>query len=210
MQMEQPAPPSGDATPLDRGLRALCAIAAYYRIGADPVQLHRELALGDRDADEFDLIRSAKQIGLKARLVTGRRRAPHGKACHPRDRPAPQRSALRLRRAGPVGLVPAGRSDHPCGDRPHARRPDAGGRRSRAPDRPSRRRRRSQPETLRAALVPADAVALPQAPRACARGVAVHTDLRADDATRIPGHRRQGSDPSRLRDAVRHDRGPRH
>ena len=47
--MEQPAPLSGDATPLDRGLRALCGIAAYYRIGADPVQLHRELALGDRD-----------------------------------------------------------------------------------------------------------------------------------------------------------------
>ena len=69
--MEQPAPLSGEATPLDRGLRALCGIAAYYRIGADPVQLRRELALGERDADELDLIRSAKRIGLKARLVTG-------------------------------------------------------------------------------------------------------------------------------------------
>ncbi len=69
--MEQPAPLSGEATPLDRGLRALCGIAAYYRIGADPVQLRRELALGERDADESDLIRSAKRIGLKARLVTG-------------------------------------------------------------------------------------------------------------------------------------------
>ncbi len=69
--MDQPAPPSGEATPLDRGLRALCGIAAYYRIGADPAQLHRELALSDRDADEFDLIRGAKRIGLKARLATG-------------------------------------------------------------------------------------------------------------------------------------------
>ena len=66
-----------------------------------------------------------------------------------------------------------------------------------------------QPEAVRAALVPADAMALPQAPRACARGVAVRTDFRADDAARFPGHRRQGPDASRLRDAVRHDRGPR-
>ena len=41
-----------EATPLDAGLRALCGIAAYYRIGADPVHLARELALRDRAADE--------------------------------------------------------------------------------------------------------------------------------------------------------------
>ena len=69
--MEHPARSVGEATPLDRGLRALCGIAAYYRIGADPVQLRRELALGGRDADESDLIRCAKLIGLKARLATG-------------------------------------------------------------------------------------------------------------------------------------------
>ena len=60
-----------DATPLDAGLRALCGIAAYYRIGADPTQLQRELALGNREADEFDLIRAAQRIGMRARLVTG-------------------------------------------------------------------------------------------------------------------------------------------
>ena len=49
--MEIARPPS-EATLLDRGLRALCGIAAYYRIGADPVQLARELALGAREADE--------------------------------------------------------------------------------------------------------------------------------------------------------------
>ena len=69
--MKQTAPPPGGATPLDAGLRALCGIAAYYRIGADPVQLSRELVLGEREADEFDLIRAAHLLGLKARLVSG-------------------------------------------------------------------------------------------------------------------------------------------
>src|SRR3984885_1047640 len=67
--MMETAPPPSEGTPLDPGLRALCGIAAYYRIGADPVQLARELALGARQADEGDLIRAAKLIGLKARLV---------------------------------------------------------------------------------------------------------------------------------------------
>jgi subfamily B ATP-binding cassette protein HlyB/CyaB len=57
--------------PIDAGLRALSGIAAYYRIGADPIHLRRELAIGDRPSDEFDLIRAARIIGLKARLVTG-------------------------------------------------------------------------------------------------------------------------------------------
>ncbi len=68
--MMETAPPASEATPLDPGLRALCGIAAYYRIGADPVQLARELALGERAADEADLIRAARIVGLKARLVS--------------------------------------------------------------------------------------------------------------------------------------------
>ena len=67
--MMETAPPPSEGTPLDPGLRALCGIAAYYRIGADPVQLTRELALGARQANEADIIRAAKLIGLKARLV---------------------------------------------------------------------------------------------------------------------------------------------
>jgi ATP-binding cassette, subfamily B, bacterial HlyB/CyaB len=69
--MNETAAPPGDATPLDAGLRALCGIAAYYRIGVDPTQLARELALSGREADEFDLIRAARTIGMRARLVTG-------------------------------------------------------------------------------------------------------------------------------------------
>src|SRR3984957_3280149 len=68
--MMETAPPPSEGRPLDPGLRALCGIAAYYRIGADPVQVARELALGARQAGEGDLIRAAKLIGLKARLVT--------------------------------------------------------------------------------------------------------------------------------------------
>jgi len=69
--MKQTAPPFGHPTPLDPGLRALCGIAAYYRIGADPMRLSRELALGEKAADEFDLIRAARLIGMRARLVGG-------------------------------------------------------------------------------------------------------------------------------------------
>src|SRR6202451_1073605 len=67
--MKETAPPLSEGTPLDPGLRALCGIAAYYRIAADPVQLARELALGAREANEGDLIRAAKLVGMRARLV---------------------------------------------------------------------------------------------------------------------------------------------
>jgi subfamily B ATP-binding cassette protein HlyB/CyaB len=69
--MMETAPPASETTSVDGGLRALCGIAAYYRIGVDPVQLARELALLDRKAGEADLIRAAQIVGLKARLVTG-------------------------------------------------------------------------------------------------------------------------------------------
>ena len=67
--MMETTPPRSETTPLDPGLRALCGVAAYYRIAADPVQLARALALGERAADETDLIRAAKLVGLKARLA---------------------------------------------------------------------------------------------------------------------------------------------
>ncbi len=58
-----------DAAP-DAGLRALCGIAAFYRIASDPVRIARDLALGDRAAGRDDIVRAAKSIGLKARAVT--------------------------------------------------------------------------------------------------------------------------------------------
>ena len=58
-----------NAQKLDSGLVAICAIAGYYRIAADPHHLRRELALLGRSADERDLVRAASQTGLRARIV---------------------------------------------------------------------------------------------------------------------------------------------
>ena len=60
---------SGPVETVDTGLRALCSIAGYYRIAADPDQLRRELALGEHVASEEDILRAATRIGLKARIV---------------------------------------------------------------------------------------------------------------------------------------------
>ncbi|ARM92469.1 HlyB family type I secretion transporter ATP-binding protein (plasmid) [Rhizobium sp. CIAT894] len=54
---------------LDSGLRALCGIAAFYRIAADAVQLQHDLALKGRVSQPIDIQRAAKIIGLKARVV---------------------------------------------------------------------------------------------------------------------------------------------
>ena len=56
----------------DSGLRALCGIAAYYRIAAEPSLLQREFALGGRVAEMPDLLRAAKRLGPKAREVRSR------------------------------------------------------------------------------------------------------------------------------------------
>ncbi|WP_413711656.1 type I secretion system permease/ATPase [Rhizobium sp. Rhizsp82] len=55
----------------DSGLRALCGIAAFFRIASDPAQLNHDLALKSREASATDIQRAAKMIGLKARLVVG-------------------------------------------------------------------------------------------------------------------------------------------
>jgi len=54
----------------DSGLYALCGIAAFFRIAADPRHLQKELALIGRASDENDLVRAAVMIGLKARTIT--------------------------------------------------------------------------------------------------------------------------------------------
>lgn len=53
----------------DSGLRALCGIAAFFRIASDPAQLNHDLALKGRAANATDIQRAARIIGLKARLV---------------------------------------------------------------------------------------------------------------------------------------------
>lgn len=54
---------------LDSGLHALTGVAAFYRIAADPTHLGRELALGSRLAGPDDVVRAARLIGMKARVL---------------------------------------------------------------------------------------------------------------------------------------------
>ncbi|MEJ5027442.1 type I secretion system permease/ATPase [Brucella anthropi] len=54
--------------PADTGLLALGAIAAHYRIAAEPRLLARELAL-EEPASVNDILRAAKTVGLKARSI---------------------------------------------------------------------------------------------------------------------------------------------
>jgi subfamily B ATP-binding cassette protein HlyB/CyaB len=55
----------------DTGLQALCGIAAFYRVAAEPVYLRRELALPAGEATPDDLVRAARKTGLKARCISG-------------------------------------------------------------------------------------------------------------------------------------------
>jgi subfamily B ATP-binding cassette protein HlyB/CyaB len=59
----------GAAQPIDNGLFALSVVAGRLRIAADPIQLAHELGLGQKPADGEDIVRAAKLVGLKARLV---------------------------------------------------------------------------------------------------------------------------------------------
>jgi subfamily B ATP-binding cassette protein HlyB/CyaB len=79
------------------GLRALCGIAGYYRLSADPLQLAKELAVNDHEASSRDIIRAAKLIGLKAHLV--KRPSRKRLAC------APTPAILRLQSGGYCLLV---------------------------------------------------------------------------------------------------------
>ncbi len=70
MNLNQNVPPDRASEPLHHsGLRALCGIAAFYRIAADPAYLAKELALASDEVEANDLVRAAKSIGLKARII---------------------------------------------------------------------------------------------------------------------------------------------
>ena len=55
----------------DAGLVALTAIAAHFRILADPEQMRHELGLGETPARSEEIVRAARRIGLKSDLLTG-------------------------------------------------------------------------------------------------------------------------------------------
>ncbi|MBV1706391.1 MAG: type I secretion system permease/ATPase [Hyphomicrobiales bacterium] len=53
----------------DTGLCALALISSYYRIAAEPAQLRHQLALSGRFAAASDLVRAARLLGLKSRIL---------------------------------------------------------------------------------------------------------------------------------------------
>lgn len=53
----------------DPGLSALCMIAGYYRIAADPEQLSHQMALSEHKASSEDIVKACAFIGLKARIL---------------------------------------------------------------------------------------------------------------------------------------------
>ncbi|MCW2276589.1 ABC-type bacteriocin/lantibiotic exporter with double-glycine peptidase domain, partial [Rhodoblastus acidophilus] len=57
------------AAPRHSGLRALCSIAAYYRIAADPNHLVKELAIEAGEEAPNELVRAAVRMDLKARVI---------------------------------------------------------------------------------------------------------------------------------------------
>ena len=57
------------ATPLDSGLAALCAVANFHRLPADPVDLERQLNLRGRCSTPGELVRLSRLIGLKGKVV---------------------------------------------------------------------------------------------------------------------------------------------
>src|SRR5690242_19472819 len=66
---EMAAPPPMQAA--DSGLIGLSLIADYYRVAADPAQLRHQLALTGRMAGAEDIVRAAKFLRLKSRILKG-------------------------------------------------------------------------------------------------------------------------------------------
>jgi subfamily B ATP-binding cassette protein HlyB/CyaB len=54
---------------IDHGLAALCQIAGFYRIPSDPSQLQHQLALNGRASTSEDIVRAAKILKLKSRIL---------------------------------------------------------------------------------------------------------------------------------------------
>lgn len=69
------------ASPIDPALAGLSLIAGYFRVAADPVQLHHQLALGAQRGTNDDVVRGANLLGLRSRAI--RIRSPERLAAVP-------------------------------------------------------------------------------------------------------------------------------
>lgn len=65
-----PRPTGAPVPPADAGLTALCLVAGFFRIAAQPEVLSNQLALGQPSGAD-DILRAARLVGLKARRIAG-------------------------------------------------------------------------------------------------------------------------------------------
>jgi subfamily B ATP-binding cassette protein HlyB/CyaB len=52
------------------GILAFCAIAAFYRVQSDPVQITRELSIAGGSETDDNILRTAQFVGMKARVLS--------------------------------------------------------------------------------------------------------------------------------------------
>lgn len=67
--MTELKPQNPGASALDHGLAALCQVAAFYRVAADPSQLQYQLALAGRASGCADIVRAARLLGFNAKIL---------------------------------------------------------------------------------------------------------------------------------------------
>src|SRR5579862_8176900 len=67
--MNEAAPTGLQPVEIDHGLVALCQIASFYRVPSDPTHLQHQLALNGRAASSEDIVRAAKLLKLKSRIL---------------------------------------------------------------------------------------------------------------------------------------------
>ncbi len=68
---EQTPPPQGEAVPrIDTGMSCLVMIVRFHGLTADPAQIRHAFAIGEEGMGTLDIIRAAKELGMKARSVT--------------------------------------------------------------------------------------------------------------------------------------------
>ena len=69
MNKDMSVQPEVDQPGIDTGLTSLCGVAAFFRVPADAARLRRDLALHQGLASADDLVRAARLLGLKARVI---------------------------------------------------------------------------------------------------------------------------------------------
>jgi subfamily B ATP-binding cassette protein HlyB/CyaB len=63
------APAAVQPNAVDTGLASLCLIARFFGVPAEPGELARRHLAGSSGASAEDLVRIARKLGLKARIV---------------------------------------------------------------------------------------------------------------------------------------------